>query len=159
MSSSSLPFISETSNCCQFYLVYFSSQILLFSSLDVWFQSFCFCICATNLFNILNLSSTFLNIWNAVIKTVLMSLYTIYLICVIFKSVSIDWFFFYFHQVSLWMCFLYACPILSDWVIDVSFILLGTRQIQVYLWSAVALFWMQLSHTTWTIIWSFEACL
>lgn len=62
-----------------------------------------------------------------------MSLYTIYLICVIFKSVSIDLFFFCFHQVSLWMCFLYAFPILSDWVIDVNFILLGAKQIQVYL--------------------------
>lgn len=84
-----------------------------------------------NLFNIFNLS--FLNIWDTFITTVSISLYIIYFICVIPKSVSIDCFFFLLSSSLTLDVLSHSFLIVCDWVIDCDFILLSAGQIQMYL--------------------------
>lgn len=66
-----------------------------------------------------NLSSTFLSILNIVIITVLMSLSTSSVICVIFVLFSVDRFFSSFMCCNFCCCFL-ACLVIFYCIIDIA---------------------------------------
>lgn len=83
--------------------------------------------------------STFLNIWNIVIISVLISLSTCPIVCVFSESVSINYFF-------SSLCFL-ACLVIFHWIsVTVNFILLGAGHFLYFFKHSWALFWTNSSY-------------